>query len=64
MIELNGRPADAAGLTVRQLLEQSGAQATGVAVAVNGEVVPCSQHDAYVLRGGDVVEVVTAVQGG
>jgi len=64
MIELNGRPADAVGLTVHQLLEQAGAPATGVAVAVNGEVVPCSEHDAHVLRAGDVVEVVTAVQGG
>lgn len=64
MIELNGRPTEAAGLTVSQLLAQVEAPGGGVAVAVNGEVVPCSQHAGHVLCAGDVVEVVTAVQGG
>lgn len=36
----------------------------GVAVAVNGEVVPRSQWHDHVLLAGDRVEVVTAVGGG
>ncbi|GAB1689329.1 sulfur carrier protein ThiS [Krasilnikovia sp. M28-CT-15] len=36
----------------------------GVAVAVNGEVVPRSRWSASVLRDGDRVEVLTAAQGG
>jgi len=64
MIQLNGRPTDADGLTVSQLLAVVEAPGQGVAVAVNGEVVPCSRHDDHVLRAGDEVEVVTAVQGG
>jgi sulfur carrier protein len=37
---------------------------TGVAVAVNGEVVPRSAWAAHALRDGDRVEVLTAAQGG
>jgi sulfur carrier protein len=36
----------------------------GVAVAVNGEVVPRSGWAAVELRDGDKVEVLTAAQGG
>ena len=38
--------------------------ATGVAAAVNGEVVPRRSWPGTQLRDGDQVEVVTAVQGG
>lgn len=36
----------------------------GVAVALNGEVVPRDRHRHEAVADGDVVEVVTAVQGG
>lgn len=36
----------------------------GVAVAVNGEVVPRSSWPTVELRDGDRVEVLTAAQGG
>jgi sulfur carrier protein len=36
----------------------------GVAVAVNGEVVPRSAWPGATLRDGDRVEVLTAAQGG
>jgi sulfur carrier protein len=36
----------------------------GVAVAVDGEVVPRSMHADYELTDGVRVEIVTAVQGG
>ena len=66
-ITVNGRPADAPdGATVADLLS-GGATATardGTAVAVNGEVVPRAAHADHTLRDGDVVDVVTAVQGG
>jgi sulfur carrier protein len=38
--------------------------ASGVAAAVNGDVVPRGSWAATSLRDGDQVEVVTAVQGG
>lgn len=37
---------------------------TGVAVAVNGEVVPRGSWSGSKLRDGDRVEVLTAAQGG
>ena len=43
--------------------ELTGAQA-GVAAAVNGDVVPRRSWARTLLRDGDQVEVVTAVQGG
>jgi sulfur carrier protein len=36
----------------------------GVAIAVDGEVVPRAQHATTELREGARVEIVTAVQGG
>jgi sulfur carrier protein len=38
--------------------------ATGVAAAVNGEIVPRRSWPATLVSDGDQVEVVTAVQGG
>jgi sulfur carrier protein len=37
---------------------------TGVAAAVNGEVVPAAAWPSRELASGDEVEVLTAVQGG
>ena len=64
-ITCNGEPvADAA--TVAALLESrlGDARPHGVAVAVNEEVVPRGEWVSWRLADGDVVEVVTAVQGG
>lgn len=41
-----------------------GLPSAGVAVAVDGAVVPRGEWDRRPLRGGEAVEVVTAVQGG
>lgn len=63
-IILNGEPANNA-TTVADLVEQHlGREPTGVAVAVNATVVPRDQWAARSLQDGDVVDVVTAVQGG
>ncbi len=54
-------PATVAALVAR--LTKTGA-GRGIAVALNGEVVPRSAWDATGLRPGDRVEVLTAAQGG
>lgn len=36
----------------------------GIAVALNGTVVPRHRHDTQQLTDGDRVDIVTAVQGG
>jgi sulfur carrier protein len=50
--------------TVADLLAALDIRPAGVAVAVNGVVVPRAEHDRTVLPGGASVEVLTAVQGG
>lgn len=39
-------------------------QAAGVAVAVNGEFVPKSQHASHILKDADEIEIVAPMQGG
>jgi sulfur carrier protein len=65
-IELNGEPVElAAGASVAQAVDSLGTDsAHGVAVAVDGEVVPRSAWDATALSEGQQVEVLHAVQGG
>lgn len=67
MILLNGRPSGlAAGETVAQALVhlQLASDARGVAVAVDGEIVPRSTWGSFVLPADARVEVLTAMQGG
>ncbi|MET7948669.1 sulfur carrier protein ThiS [Micromonospora sp. NPDC005324] len=54
----------AAGASVADLVRDIVAQPRGVAVAVNGEVVPRAGWPTRALRDGDRVEVLTAAQGG
>ncbi len=63
-VELNGTDRDVEdGSTVADLVVVVGAPPTGIAVAVDGAVVPRSQWTRTVPDGA-VVEVLTAVQGG
>ncbi|HEU5471727.1 MAG TPA: sulfur carrier protein ThiS [Actinophytocola sp.] len=52
------------GTTVAGLLAELGMPVTGVAVALDGEVVPRTGHAGTPVPDGAVIEVVTAVQGG
>jgi len=65
-ITLNGQPAEYdAPLTVAALvMDRLGHDVRGIAVAVNECVVPRARHASYALGEGDVIEIVTAVQGG
>lgn len=65
MILVNGDPsAVAPGTTVSELLRTLAAPDRGVAVAIDGEVVPRGQWPATALADDVRVEVVMAVQGG
>jgi sulfur carrier protein len=66
-IELNGEDAIVPdGASVAAAVEAAGVDGgeRGVAVAVDGEVVPKGEWDATTLRDGQNVEVVVAIQGG
>jgi sulfur carrier protein len=67
MIYLNGNPHDdGAGETVAGVLRLLGLPtgARGVAVAVDGEVVPRAGWGTFSIPDGAHVEVLTAMQGG
>ena len=66
-LRLNGEPRELPdGATVADAVRASGmpALARGIAVAVDGEVVPGSRWDETALEDGQRIEVVQAVQGG
>jgi thiazole synthase len=66
-VELNGNPVELPdGATVATAIELSGAapEGRGVAVALDGDVVPRSEWEATRLSDGQSVEVLAAIQGG
>ena len=64
-ITLNGHSRNCGqGITITQLLHEAGYAGRRVAVEVNQEIVPRSQHDAHELRESDRVEIVHAIGGG
>jgi sulfur carrier protein len=64
-VKLNGEPRDLPdGSTIVQAVAELMPTVTGVAAAVNGDVVPRRSWAVTPLCDGDQVEVVTAVQGG
>jgi sulfur carrier protein len=66
-VTLNGEPVELPDdATVADAASAAGAQpdARGIAVAVDGEVVPRSELESRRLEVGQRVEVVAAIQGG
>lgn len=64
-IKLNSAEIDVADhLTVKELKAEKSFRKTGVAVAVNGKIVPVSEHANFRLHDGDEVIVIGAAYGG
>lgn len=64
-IQMNGEPFELAdGQTVAELIAQLDLTGRRVAVELNLDIVPRSQHASTVLVDGDRVEVVHAIGGG
>jgi sulfur carrier protein len=66
IVYVNGEPREVhQAITLAELVRAGGAAAPrGVAVAVDGTVVPRARHTETTLHQGARVEIVTAVQGG
>ncbi|GAA1643072.1 sulfur carrier protein ThiS [Nonomuraea sp. NPDC048882] len=65
IVTINGSAHEVAdGMTVAQAVQTLTTATTGVAVAVNDEVVTRSAWETTALGDSDRVEVLTAVQGG
>ena len=64
-IQLNGEAFEAAeGLSLVGLIEVLELTGKRIAIELNREIVPRSEHAATVLQPGDSVEVVAAIGGG
>jgi sulfur carrier protein len=65
-IRINGESEPLAAVTLAALLEEKAVDTSqrGIAVAVNGAVVPRAAWPSTELRAGDSIEIVRARQGG
>ncbi len=64
-LNVNGRETELElGTTLAQLLRSLGLPENGIAVAIDGAVVPRSEHAQRELRAVEAVEVIRAVGGG
>jgi sulfur carrier protein len=65
-IRVNGQDVSVTAATIAELLAEQAIQMgqRGIAVALNGSVVPRSAWDETALSPGDSVEIVRAMQGG
>ncbi|MEA2252106.1 MAG: sulfur carrier protein [Solirubrobacteraceae bacterium] len=66
MIVVNGVARERDGASIAELLADLGVEdrARGVAVAVNGEIVPRPEWPRHRVADGDRVEALSAMQGG
>lgn len=51
-------------MTIAKLVESLGIPMSGVAIAVNDEIVPRDRYVSHVIREGDRLEVIRAIGGG
>jgi sulfur carrier protein len=66
MIQVNGQPLALSAKNLAVLLQERGVDAggRGIAVALNGAVIPRAAWAKTRLQAGDAVEIVLARQGG
>jgi sulfur carrier protein len=63
-LTVNGDALDFSGSTIAELIEHLSLVGRRLAVEVNREIVPKSEHASHRLADGDVVEIVHAIGGG
>ena len=64
-ILLNGEAREIAeGTLLSQLIEQLDLHGKRLAVEINKEIIPRSQHAEYAIKDGDNIEIVHAIGGG
>jgi sulfur carrier protein len=52
------------GLNIKGLLDQIDMKHKYFAVEVNEQIVPKSNHESYLIKDGDKIEIVSAIGGG
>ncbi|MEI6735710.1 MAG: sulfur carrier protein ThiS [Actinomycetes bacterium] len=63
-VSLNGEFVSSLAMNVADFVRERSLPQSGVAVAVNGSVVPKSEWISTALRSSDRIEIVTAAAGG
>ena len=63
-IALNGSLVSSSAMTIAEFVRERSLPQSGVAIAVNGSVVPKSEWVSTSLHSSDRVEIVTAAAGG
>jgi sulfur carrier protein len=63
-VRINGAEENLAATTIAELLSARGLDVRGIAVALNGQMVPRAAWPSTPLDNGDTVELVRAMQGG
>ncbi len=64
-ILLNNKPEKLIdGSTVKKLLENKNIKNKYYAVEINRKIIPKSNHERYVIKDGDKIEIITAIGGG
>ena len=67
IIQLNGESKEFNdGITVKTLIQQQTQtdSATGIAIAINGQIIRRTQWETTIFSSGDDVEILQAVAGG
>jgi sulfur carrier protein len=52
------------GLTIKRLLDKIDIRDKYLAVEVNEQIIPKSNHESFLIEDGDKIEIVTAIGGG
>ena len=64
-VVVNGKSKALTGpVSILQLIQDMDLQGKRIAIEINGEIVPASQHSSVQLSSGDSVEIVGAIGGG
>ncbi|MGN0614525.1 MAG: sulfur carrier protein ThiS [Porcipelethomonas sp.] len=64
MIKVNGAEAEVSDILLSDYISSTSYDPKRIAVEVNGDIVPKSRYSEFMLRDGDVVEIVGFVGGG
>ena len=65
IVSLNGEEKDLdEGIKLAELIDQLELTGRRLAVEINQEIVPKSQHSSYEIKAGDTIEIVHAIGGG
>ena len=64
MLKINGKPVDAAGVSLAEYLDRENFDTRKIAVELNEEIVPKKNFAEVILQDGDVVEIISFMGGG